>query len=67
MAIWYSSWSMGIFFPVLVFCTEKNLATLVSTDFLNPETCWKQCVYVCASLNGWYIDAFISPVMNYEH
>jgi hypothetical protein len=25
-------WSFGIFFPVLVFCTEKNLATLVRRD-----------------------------------
>jgi hypothetical protein len=28
MAIWYILWSFGIFFPVLVFCTKKNLATL---------------------------------------
>jgi hypothetical protein len=29
MAIWYILWSFGIFFPVLVCCTEKNLAALV--------------------------------------
>jgi hypothetical protein len=29
MEIWYSSLEFGIFFPVLVFCTEKNLATLL--------------------------------------
>jgi hypothetical protein len=29
MAIWYILWSFVIIFPVLVFCTEKNLATLV--------------------------------------
>jgi hypothetical protein len=29
MDIWYSLWKFGIFFPVLVFCTKKNLATLV--------------------------------------
>jgi hypothetical protein len=28
-AIWYIFWSFGLFFPVLVFCTKKNLATLV--------------------------------------
>jgi hypothetical protein len=28
MDIWYSLWKFGIFFPVLVFCTKKNLATL---------------------------------------
>jgi hypothetical protein len=28
-AIWHKSWSFGIFFPVLVCCTEKNLATLI--------------------------------------
>jgi hypothetical protein len=26
---WYTLWSLGIFLPVLVYCTEKNLATLV--------------------------------------
>jgi hypothetical protein len=31
MAIWYFSWSFGIFIPILVFCTKKNLATLVET------------------------------------
>jgi hypothetical protein len=25
---WYILWSFGIFFPVLVLCTRKNLATL---------------------------------------
>jgi hypothetical protein len=29
MAIWYILWSFGIFFPILVFCTKKNLATQV--------------------------------------
>jgi hypothetical protein len=29
MAIWYSLWSFGIFLHVLVFCTKKNLATLM--------------------------------------
>jgi hypothetical protein len=32
MAIWYILWSFGIFFPVLVFCTKKNLATLFQTQ-----------------------------------
>jgi hypothetical protein len=27
--IWYSLWLFGIFYPVLVSITEKNLATLV--------------------------------------
>jgi hypothetical protein len=31
MDIWYSSWKFGIFFPALVFCTKKNLATLLET------------------------------------
>jgi hypothetical protein len=31
MAIWYILWSFGIFYPVLVYCTEKNLATLVKS------------------------------------
>jgi hypothetical protein len=29
MSIWYILWSFGLFFPVLVSCTEKNKATLV--------------------------------------
>jgi hypothetical protein len=29
MTFWYIVWSLGIFFPVLVCCTKKNLATLV--------------------------------------
>jgi hypothetical protein len=33
MTIWYILWSFGIFLPVLVICTKKNLATLV----------WIQC------------------------
>jgi hypothetical protein len=28
MTIWYILYSFGTFFPVLVSCTEKNLATL---------------------------------------
>jgi hypothetical protein len=38
-AIWYILWHFGIFcghlvfFPVLVFCTKKNLATVVSVAF----------------------------------
>jgi hypothetical protein len=29
--IWCSLWQFGTFFPVLVFCTKKNLATLLET------------------------------------
>jgi hypothetical protein len=40
MVFWYILWTFGIFcgnliwciFPVLVFCTKKNLATLVCTS-----------------------------------
>jgi hypothetical protein len=28
-AIWYILWLFGIYFPALVFCTKKNLATLL--------------------------------------
>jgi hypothetical protein len=31
MVIWYILWSFGIFFPVLVRCPKKNLATLAPT------------------------------------
>jgi hypothetical protein len=33
MAIWYILWSFGILFPILLCCTKKNLATLMSTVF----------------------------------
>jgi hypothetical protein len=29
VAIWYLLWSFGTFFPVLVSCTKKNLASLM--------------------------------------
>jgi hypothetical protein len=32
MDIWFILWRFGIFFPVLVYCTEKNLATLRSIE-----------------------------------
>jgi hypothetical protein len=31
-------WSFGIFFPALVRCTKKNLATLKQTAVFNQET-----------------------------
>jgi hypothetical protein len=31
-AIWYTLWPFGIFFPVLVFCTKKNLAALTDIE-----------------------------------
>jgi hypothetical protein len=31
MAVWYISCSFGTFFPVLVSCTKKNLATLAKS------------------------------------
>jgi hypothetical protein len=31
MDIWYILWTFGIFFPFLVCCTKKNLATLFGT------------------------------------
>jgi hypothetical protein len=32
MAVWYSLWSFGIFFPIWYVWTKKNLATLTSTE-----------------------------------
>jgi hypothetical protein len=32
MAIWHIVYSLGTFFPVLVSCTTKNLATLTVTQ-----------------------------------
>jgi hypothetical protein len=31
-SLWYILWSFGKFFPVLVCCAKKNLATLISTQ-----------------------------------
>jgi hypothetical protein len=33
IAVWYILWPFGIFFPVLVYCTKKNPATLAPTQF----------------------------------
>jgi hypothetical protein len=33
VAIWSSLWPFGIFFPVLVCCAKKNLATLIKMCF----------------------------------
>jgi hypothetical protein len=32
MVVWYSLWHFGIFSPVLVCCTKKNLATLYASQ-----------------------------------
>jgi hypothetical protein len=37
MAICYILWSFGIFLPVLVFCTKKNLATLSTMPISTPD------------------------------
>jgi hypothetical protein len=37
MDIWYILWSFGLFFPVLVFCTKKNLATLLPNSNKNAH------------------------------
>jgi hypothetical protein len=36
MTVWYILCSFGTFFPILVSCTKKNLATLVPTPPLHP-------------------------------
>jgi hypothetical protein len=50
----YSSWGFGIFFPVLVFCTEINLASLrrslhakvfLASNFRGVKNVF--CAYVC--------------------
>jgi hypothetical protein len=39
VVIWYILWSFGIFFPVLVSCTKKNLATLLLIGFFERNRC----------------------------
>jgi hypothetical protein len=34
MAVWYSLWSFGIFFPIWYVWTKKNLATLDATTLI---------------------------------
>jgi hypothetical protein len=34
VAFWEVLWSFGILFTVLVFCTKKNLATLLGSNFI---------------------------------
>jgi hypothetical protein len=54
MAIWYILWSFGIFVPVLVSCTKKNLATLLAScklcilltkRWFNKRVFPRYCVY----------------------
>jgi hypothetical protein len=52
-AIWYILWSFGIFFPVLVCCAEKNLATL---------RCRKNLIFY--SFETWTVSDFVA---NYTH
>jgi hypothetical protein len=42
MEIWCSSLHFGLFFPVLLFCTKKNLATLYITAALGFATVWNE-------------------------
>jgi hypothetical protein len=39
MAIWYILWFFGIYFPLLVFWTDKNLATLVIGCRIGSRKC----------------------------
>jgi hypothetical protein len=50
VAIWYIIWLFGIFLPVLVCCTKKNLATLVETRCANLKKIFvslSYATYVC--------------------
>jgi hypothetical protein len=49
MTIWYILCSFGTFFPVLVSCTDENLATLMNTFFLR---CQAYLVYLLCALSG---------------
>jgi hypothetical protein len=42
MAIWYILWQFGIFFPVLVFWTKTNLATLKTNTNLIIERIFRR-------------------------
>jgi hypothetical protein len=42
VVIWYILWLFGIFFTIMVCCTQKNLATLLYTRTLVPK-------YLCKS------------------
>jgi hypothetical protein len=55
MDFWYGWWLFGMFFPVLVFCTKKNLATLVSRRMIVCNSVIQMAVtevYVCISLSS---------------
>jgi hypothetical protein len=49
MVVWYILWSLGIFFPVLVFCTKKNLATLIPNTYALAEDA--VCIHEGALIN----------------
>jgi hypothetical protein len=42
MAVWYSLWSFGIFFPFWYVCIKKNLATMYQTRQENKLCCTRR-------------------------
>jgi hypothetical protein len=61
MAIWYIMWSFGIFFPVWVYCTEKNLATLISMS-----TCLYQKLRGTVSLISIKNIDLVGPMLDFD-
>jgi hypothetical protein len=53
MAIWYILWSFGLFFPVLVFCTKKNLATLGWCEAAASQGFLQQFMQSSTLTAGW--------------
>jgi hypothetical protein len=63
----YILWTFGIFFPILVFCTKKNLATLPESpgeNFLDLLTCRQISDNVLKSVevNVFILQACAGPV-----
>jgi hypothetical protein len=51
MTIWYILCSFGTFFPVLVSCTNKNLATLMRNIV---QTFWKPTLEFASNAKQWW-------------
>jgi hypothetical protein len=51
VVIWY-------IFPVLVFCTKKNLATLIPLKYKNPESAFNT---VCTNCSLYFLKLFFCP------
>jgi hypothetical protein len=49
MAVWYILWPFGVLFPILVYCTKENLATLSPTTWSEAKR--RNCCFDLVAIN----------------